>query len=302
MKPPGEGQQNALEITTNWNGRPMKIIVTGSKGKLGQRLIRVLSYSHDLLGFDLPELDICNLQDVTKKILQFQPDILINAAAHTAVDRCEDEADLAYQINALAVRNLAVAAESTRARFIHFSTDFVFDGERQGPPYIEYDTPNPQSVYGRSKLMGEREALLNCTRSIVLRLSWLYGSGGWNFTDWVIGEVRENRPVRIVTDQLGCPTWIGDVVNQVIHLFSTSAQGLYHCAGKGCCSRYDWACEAVKCAGLDTSLVKPVTSTEFKQKAPRPTYSAMRNFCLEKQGLEVMRPWQDALKDHIFEE
>lgn len=280
----------------------MKILVTGAKGKLGQRLIRVLSYSHYLLGFDLPELDICNLKDVTETATRLQPDIVINAAAHTAVDRCEEEIDLAYQVNALAVRNLAIAAESIKARFIHFSTDFVFDGERQGPPYIEYDTPNPQSVYGKSKLMGEQEAIANCSRSIVLRLSWLYGSGGWNFTDWVITEVSEKRPVRIVTDQLGCPTWIGDVVMQVNHLFSTPAQGLYHSAGKGFCSRYDWACEAVKCAGLDTAMVIPVTSTEFKQKAPRPAYSAMRNFCLETQGIEVMRPWQEALRSHLSEE
>lgn len=277
----------------------MKILVTGSRGKLGQRLCRVFSPSHEVLGVDIGEVDICSLSDLIQCVRVFQPDAIINAAAHTAVDRCEDEIDLAYQINATGVRNLGIAADLVQAKLVHFSTDFVFDGERNGPPYREYDTPHPRSVYGQSKLAGEIEAFRTTPNVAVLRLSWLYGEGGWNFTDWVVNELRAGRQVRIVTDQMGCPTWVGDVVTQVEKLLVENGRGLYHCAGQGACSRHEWACEAARQTGLDPSQVVPVTSAEFIQKAPRPTYSAMDNFYLRTQGIEIMRPWQDALSDHL---
>jgi dTDP-4-dehydrorhamnose reductase len=154
-------------------------------------------------------------------------------------------------------------------------------------------------VYGKSKLAGEEEALRICERSTVLRLAWLYGPGGWNFTDWVVAELRQQRPVKIVTDQIGCPTWVGDVTRQVERLLKESAYGLYHSANTGFCSRYDWACEAARIAKGDSSLVIPVTSNEFKQKAPRPTYSAMDDLCLRHQDLLVMRTWQEALGEHL---
>ncbi len=277
----------------------MKILVTGSKGKLGQRLYRVLSRQHEVLGVDLGELDICSLSALTQCVREFHPGVIVNAAAYTAVDRCEDEIDLAYRINAVGVRNLGIAAEMMQAKLVHFSTDFVFDGERSGPPYREYDTPNPRSVYGKTKLASEVEAFRTTPNVAVLRLSWLYGEGGWNFTDWVINELREGRQVRIVTDQIGCPTWVGDVVTQVERLLREDGRGLYHCSGQGSCSRHEWACQAALQAGLDPAHVVPVTSTEFKQKAPRPPFSVLDNFCLRAQGIETMRPWQEALRDHI---
>ncbi len=277
----------------------MKILVTGSKGKLGQRLCRVLSGWNEVLGVDVGEVDICSLTALAHCVHGFQPMAIINAAAHTAVDRCEAEIDLAYQINAVGVRNLAIAAEMVHAKLIHFSTDFVFDGERTGPPYREYDTPHPKSVYGKTKLAGEVEAFRTTSNVAVLRLSWLYGEGGWNFTDWVVSELQAGRQVRIVTDQIGCPTWVGDVVNQVERLLHEDARGLYHCSGQGFCSRHEWACEAVRQAGLDSGPVVPVTSAEFKQKAPRPAYSVMDNFVLRTQGIETMRAWQEALGDHL---
>lgn len=277
----------------------MKILVTGSKGKLGQRLCRVLSGQHEILGVDVGEVDICSLSTLTQCAREFHPAAIINAAAYTAVDRCEDEIDLAYQINAVGVRNLGIAADWVQAKLIHFSTDFVFDGERSGPPYREYDSTNPKSWYGKTKLAGEEEAFRTTPNAAVLRLSWLYGEGGWNFTDWVVNELKEGRQVRIVTDQTGCPTWVGDVVTQVEKLLRENGRGLYHCSGQGFCSRHEWACETACQAGLDPALVVPVTSAEFKQKAPRPAYSAMDNFCLRTQGIETMRSWQEALRDHL---
>jgi dTDP-4-dehydrorhamnose reductase len=277
----------------------MKVLVTGSKGKLGQRLLRELTGRCEILGLDVDELDISKLAPTLDCVRAFHPQVIVNAAAFTAVDRCEDEPETAYQMNSLAVRNLAIAAEDRKARLIHFSTDFVFDGTRSGPPYHEYDEVQPLSVYGKSKLAGEREALAIASDAIVIRLAWLYGGGGWNFTDWVIESVRQRQSVQVVTDQIGTPTWVGDVSAQVRHLLEAPARGLYHGTGQGSCSRYDWACEAVRAVGLEPSQVIPVTSEVFQQKAPRPRYSVLDNLCLRTQDLDIMRPWQEALRDHL---
>lgn len=279
----------------------MKIMICGADGKLGQRLAQDLSPQNDVRAFCYVDLDIERLDPVIQVVREIKPHAIINAAAFTAVDRCEDEIDAAYRANAVGVRNLAIAADSVGARLVHFSTDFVFDGERSGPPYREYDTPNPLSVYGKSKLAGEREALQNCGRGLVLRLAWVYGPGGWNFTDWVLEQAREEKEIRVVTDQIGTPTWTGDVARQVARLLEEECRGLYHSTGGGECSRYDWACEALRLAGLPTQRVIPVTSEALVQKAPRPRYSVLDNFYLRGQDLDVMRDWREALREHLNE-
>jgi dTDP-4-dehydrorhamnose reductase len=277
----------------------MKILIAGASGKLGSRLVQDLSLDHEVTALSHGDVDTGCFVPTLAAVRTIHPEVILNAAAFTAVDRCEDEPDLAYSGNAVAVRNLATSAAEVHAHLIHFSTDFVFDGMREGPPYREYDAVNPLSVYGKSKLAGEVEALRNGPASTVLRLSWLYGPGAWNFTDWVVEEAKSGRPVRIFTDQIGTPTWVGDVASQVKKLLNERVQGIYHCAGQGACSRYEWACEAIRLAGLDPSSVIPIRSGEFAQKAPRPKYSALDNFFLRAQDLEVMRPWQEALGDHL---
>ena len=277
----------------------MKVLVTGASGNLGRRLVQDFQSGHEVLGLTHADLDISNLESVRHKVLEFAPEVILNAAAYTAVDKCEDEIDLAYEVNAIGVRNLATVARILGAKLVHFSTDFVFDGEQTEGGYREYDTVNPLSVYGKSKYAGEVEIERNCPNSIVLRVAWLYGPGGWNFSDWVAEKTRTGEEIRIVTDQFGCPTWVGDVSKQVQELLKQDAIGLYHSVNTGACSRYDWAIEAANLVGGDTSAIVPITSEEFPQKAPRPKYSVLDNYCLRAQGLEIMRSWAEALKEHL---
>ncbi|MCA9431929.1 MAG: dTDP-4-dehydrorhamnose reductase [Candidatus Omnitrophica bacterium] len=277
----------------------MKILITGANGNLGRRLMKDFSHEHEVVGVDIDRLDITDREAVHRFTPQINPDAIINAAAFTAVDKCEDQIDLAYAVNAVAVRNLCEAANDAGARFVHYSTDFVFDGERTEGGYREFDPVNPLSIYGKSKYAGEVEATRHCPNSIILRVAWLYGPGGWNFSDWVAEQTTQGNEIRIVTDQFGCPTWVGDVSAQTQSLLEAGASGIYHSVNTGSCSRYDWALEAARIAGGDVNKIKPITSEEFPQKAPRPKYSVLDNFYLKTQRLERMRPWQEALQAHL---
>jgi dTDP-4-dehydrorhamnose reductase len=277
------------------------ILVIGANGQLGKRLVRRFSPQFEVQGLDLPEVDITDRESVEAAIAKSEPQVLLNAAAFTAVDRCEEEPDLAFRVNAEGPGNLAEAAKACGALLVHFSTDFVFDGKREGPPYTEEDKTNPLSVYGKSKLAGEDKVLNSGAEALVLRLAWLYGMGAWNFVDWVIDAVKKNERPRIVTDQMGSPTWVGDVADQVDRLIERQKRGLYHCVGKGSCSRYEWACLAVRAAGLDPAAIEPISSNHFAQKAPRPKYSALDNKRLRDEGVEAMRPWEEALHSHLRE-
>ncbi len=277
----------------------MKILVTGAGGNLGRRLVQDFSRDHEVRGLTHSDLDISNYASVKESVSGFGPDVILNAAAFTAVDRCEDEIDIAYSVNSVGVRNLCSAANALDSRIVHFSTDFVFDGTRNDAPYREYDEVNPLSVYGKSKYRGEVEVRQLSQNYLILRVAWLYGPGGWNFTDWVVEQTTSGKEIQIVTDQFGCPTWVGDVSTQIRHLLEADARGLYHSVNTGSCSRFEWAVEAARVGGGELELIRPVTSEVFKQKAPRPKHSVLDNFYLRTQGLEVMRPWQIALKDHL---
>lgn len=280
----------------------MKILIAGARGKLGSCLQGIWQQAHEVVAWDLPEVDLTDYQALPGSLPQgFVPDVVANAAAMTAVDRCESESDQAYLQNYGVVRNLVQLAALSQARLVHFSTDFVFDGQRQGQPYCEYDAPNPLSVYGHSKLAGEQAALAY-PHSLVLRLAWLYGPGGWNFTDWVADTLLAGQPVRIVTDQFGCPSRVRDVAQQLDHLLNFPVSGLYHCVSTGSCSRYDWAAYVCQRLGLSAELVQPLRSSDLKQTAVRPLYSVLDNFMLRSQGLLKMPSWQDGVKAHLSED
>jgi dTDP-4-dehydrorhamnose reductase len=280
----------------------MKILVTGAGGKLGGRLLRHFADKAQIAAYAKTDLDLSDTDRVRQVFQKEAPDAVLNAGAFTAVDRCETEIETAYGANERGPATLADLCREAGARLVHFSTDFVFDGRRDGPAYVETDSVNPLSEYAKSKLAGERAVLEKNPEALVLRLSWVYGSGGWNFVDWVIDEGKAGHRVRIVTDQIGTPTWVGDVATQVDRLLQTQVCGVFHCAGVGECSRYDWACQTALLADLDPdSFIEPITSEAFEQKAARPKYSSLRNLRLEKEGLLSMRPWKEALEDHIRE-
>lgn len=289
----------------------MKILITGSNGQLGNELISCLKNGNSQIGaipkecvgasvlaVDVDDLDITDYSAVINFVESAKPDVIINCAAMTNVDGCETMQEVAFKVNAIGVRNLAVAAEKTGAKFMHVSTDYVFAGDGT-KPYIEWDTVNPQSAYGASKALGEKYALSFCSRSFIIRTSWLYGLIGKNFVKTVRRVIRERGGITVVNDQRGNPTNANDLAHHILKLAVTEEYGIYHCTGTGECSWYDFACKIAEYSGFG-DVVTPCTSDEYPSPTKRPAYSSLRNLALECTVGDEMRDWQDALKEYIL--
>ncbi len=272
----------------------MRVAITGSKGQLGLALQRVLA-QEDLLLIDLPEYDITDLSAIGRAISLFHPEIVVHAAAMTDVDRCEQDPEMAYRVNALGTRNMAVAAQECGASLVYISTDYVFDGGRDDP-YWEFDDPNPLSVYGRSKWAGEQFVRCLAPRHYVARTAWLYGQGPRNFVETVLRLARERGSLRMVTDEIGSPTWAPDLAEALSKLIKLPAYGTYHLVNAGTCSRYDWAREILALAGAQNVELLP--SENYQRLARVPKHSELRNFCGAEIGI-VLRPWREALADYM---
>lgn len=288
----------------------MKILITGSKGQLGSQLINIiregaselgeideLYKDAEIRGTGKEELDISNLQDVKKYISEYKPDIVINPAAYTNVDGCERNEDLAFKVNSLGARNIAIACEEVRAKLIHVSTDYIFEGKGK-QSYKEYDLANPISVYGKTKLLGENYVKEFCSRYFIVRTAWLYGYNGKNFVKTIIKAAEERGHLEVVDDQRGNPTNAEDLVHHILKLALTDEYGIYHCTGEGECSWYDFACKIVEYTGIDC-IVKPVTSEQFKRDAKRPSYSSLDNMMIRSTIGDEMREWKNALRKFV---
>lgn len=281
----------------------MRIIVTGADGMLGTDLCRTLASSpdHEVFPLTIQDLDLRDEDRVMAAIREAEPHAVVNTAAMTDVDGCEDQPGLAHEVNALAARNLAVACQAVDACMVHISTDFVFDGEKSRP-YKEGDATRPLSVYGRTKLAGEKFVRTYCVRHFIVRTAWLYGAAGpKNFVEWVIRQARGNGPFRVVTDQTGSPTFTLDLCYQIGALLNTRAYGLYHATGEGYCTRHEWATAILENLGMGERSIGAMTSEELNQKARRPMNSGLENARLHREGLCVMRDWQDALSDYLLQ-
>ncbi len=288
----------------------MKIMITGSHGQLGNELISCLEKGKseigaipcgllncEILPVDIDGLDITDLAAVRAFVNENKPDVIINCAAMTNVDGCETAYETAFKVNALGVRNLAMCADETGAKFIHVSTDYVFAGNGT-KPYIEWDNIDPQSVYGASKALGEKYALSFCRRSFVVRTSWLYGYIGKNFVKTVRRVLRERGAITVVNDQRGNPTNANDLAHHLLKLAVSEEYGIYHCTGEGECSWYEFACLIATLSGFEDA-VKPCTSDEYPSPTKRPAFSSLRNLALECTVGNEMRDWQTALKEYI---
>lgn len=278
----------------------MKIIITGSKGQLGYELIQQFNenYDYEIICTDRESLNIINIEQVNEFILNHKPDVVINCAAHTAVDLCETDIENAYKINAIGPKNLAIACEKVGAKFVQVSTDYVLDGNGT-EPYKEDEKTNPNSVYGKSKLMGEDFTKEFCSRYFIVRTAWLYGEGN-NFVRTMLKLAENNTELSVVNDQVGSPTSTVDLAKAIIDLIHTEYYGLYHGTCEGQCSWYDFAKKIFEIKNIDIK-VNPVTSDEFKRPAPRPKYSVLDNFMLKLVGLNSFRKWEDALDDYLIE-
>jgi dTDP-4-dehydrorhamnose reductase len=276
----------------------MKTLIVGCHGMLGTDLVNAFSPVHDVTGLGRSDLDIGNREQCRDVIQEFRPEIIINAAAYTRVDDCESNEETAFLINGHGAGNLAAAAALAGSLLVHYSTDYIFDGQKEDG-YREDDTPNPQSVYGKSKLLGEELILRSGADHLLLRISWLFGPAGPNFIRTIIGAARKGAPLRVVDDQKGSPTYTGDLAAHTMKLIASGCRGIYHVTNSGACTWYELASHAVKCAGMDRVSITPVTSLEFSRPAPRPVNSTLINARLQKELLPLMRPWQEAAGEYV---
>lgn len=286
-----------------------KILVTGCNGQLGRAIRNV--YEQDDVTFvntDVMEsegvvaLDITKIEQVMSLVLSEKPDVIINCAAHTNVDGCEKEWDLAYQINAIGPRNLSIAANAVDAKMIHVSTDYVFEGNGT-VPYTEFDAPNPVSAYGKTKLEGEKFVKEFAKKYFIFRTAWLYGDGK-NFVKTMLRLSESYEQVNVVCDQLGTPTSAKELAKMIRHLEPTENYGTFHATCEGDTNWAAFTEEIFKLTGKSTK-VNHVTSEQYAQMNPasakRPAFSILDNYMLKLTSDYRMADWHDALKEYLDE-
>lgn len=281
-----------------------KVLITGALGQLGRALTKTLDKSiYELILADLSDspdfsgvnLDITDEAAVLKFAEESNPDIIINAAAFTAVDLCETKEDVAYRVNAIGPANLAKAAKRTGAKLVHISTDYVFDGEAK-EPYKPYDTPHPVSAYGRTKFAGEEFVKENCEKYFIIRTAWLYGEGK-NFVKTMLRLSESNPEIKVVSDQVGCPTSAVQLAKIIARVITTESYGIYHGVCSGVTSWYGFTCEIMKLMGKST-IITPITSDMYPTPTKRPAYSVLDNTSLKELGCEIA-DWHEAIREYL---
>lgn len=277
----------------------MRITITGAAGMLGRDLAAVFSSSprqHELHLIDKRECEITDRGQVRACLGSARPRLVIHAAAYTDVDGAEADAETAVLVNAEGTRNVATVAAEIDARLIYISTDYVFDGCQQRP-YVEKDVPNPLSVYGRSKWMGEC-AVREHPDSLIVRTAWLYGRHGRHFPGAIVAQARKGAPLQVVDDQTGCPTWTRDLAQAMTGLVDCG-QGILHLAGSGSCTWYEFASaiidEARKHESLPAVTLGRTSTAELGRPAPRPGYSVLESTRIQELGIAALPHWRDAL-------
>ncbi len=280
-----------------------KILVCGAKGQLGSS-IRELAENYSQFSFDFTDYEELNILDplaLNLYMKETNPSFIINCAAYTLVDKAETDQEKAFQLNAEAVKNLIGAVNMVDAKLIHISTDYVFNG-RNHLPYKETDMPDPDSVYGLSKLKGEMY-LSGLSSSIIIRTSWLYSNFGHNFLKTVLRLGNEKEEIRMIFDQIGTPTFAGDLAGAILQIIKITAKdslkfisGVYHFSNEGVASWYDFAKEIIDLGGLKARVL-PIETTEYPLPAPRPQYSVLNKKKIKDTfGIEI-RHWKDALTE-----
>src|SRR2546425_2305479 len=278
----------------------MKILVTGASGLVGRAMVKVCADAGDRGGvLNHTDLDIADKQKVREIIERERPELVINCAAWTDVDGCEFDPQHAQETNARGPEFLASACRSIDAQFITISTDYVFDGEKDGF-YTQRDQPNPQGVYARSKLEGERRAQTTWARTSVVRSGYIFGPAGTNFLSTMLARARRGEHLRVINDSFGTPTYARDLARQLYRLGQLDLPGVYHVvnAGEGA-SFEDFARAAIGIAGLNDRLLEGVSLKTLNRPAPRPRNSRLRCLLSEALGLEPLPFWKDALRDFV---
>ncbi len=276
----------------------MKIIITGAKGQLAKEFLRKLEeMEKDFVAFSKQELDISNFEKVIEAFKEIKPSIVINCAAYNLVDRAESFPFEAIKVNSLGVANLIFACNNYKAKLVHFSTDYVFDGSKEGL-YTEEDKPNPLNEYGKSKLFGEHFIQEQMEEYLIFRLSWVYGEGKQNFLYKLTEWAKSQNYLRIACDEFSVPTSTRTIVEVTLKALEAELTGLYHLVNSGYCSRYEWAKEFFRIKKIK-KFIYPAYQADFNLPARRPKFSAMSNAKICKElGIEI-KEWKEELEDVI---
>ena len=287
-----------------------KILLTGITGQVGQELQRTLTSVGEVIGVDRHSLDLTQPKQIRARIKEIKPDVIVNAAAYTAVDKSESESELAMAINATAPTQMAIAAREIGAKLLHISTDYVFNG-RNHTPYLETDATDPLGVYGESKLQGENGVIKNCDRHLILRTAWVYGSRGHgNFVKTMLRLGKERSELKVVADQVGSPSWSYDIALAITQLIGKSLKddicGIFNYTNSGVASWYDLAVATFAEAEelgfpLKIERVLPISTAEFPTPTERPAYSVLSKAKITA-AIGVYPPyWRDSLRKMLME-
>ena len=288
----------------------MKILLAGGSGQLAQELQPILLSSGEVIAVDRTRLDLSQPESIRQAMAEIQPDLVVNAGAYTAVDKAESEPELANAVNGIAPGILAEECEKMGASLMHFSTDYVFDGSH-GSAYLETDSTNPLGTYGKSKLAGEEAIRKAGNRHIIIRTAWVYGNGGkGNFVKTMLRLGKEREEIRVVTDQIGSPTWTGDLaqaISQIIPLLGPETFGTYQYTNSGVCSWYDFAIaifeEAAKLGfPLKVQRVIPITTAEYPTPAKRPAFSVLSTVKISALLGTYPPHWRQGLRQMLARE
>ncbi|WP_353854282.1 dTDP-4-dehydrorhamnose reductase [Bacillus sp. Bos-x628] len=277
----------------------MKVLITGAGGQLGKELSKQLKEKDmSVISLTRSMLNITDQQAVRHAMRHYRPDIVVSAAAYTSVDQCETETEKAYLVNGIGAYYTALEAKQVGADVLHVSTDYVFDGQK-GAPYQVDDQADPQTIYGKSKKLGEELIRLVSDEVKIIRTSWLYGHGGHNFVNTILRLAETKDHVRVVNDQFGSPTYTKDVAEALIHLFD-QASGIYHVSNRESCSWFEFAKEIVARSGRSTTI-EPISTEEYGFQTPRPAYSVLDLQAIEATGWQP-RHWKEALQEYLQKE
>ena len=269
-----------------------KLLILGANGQLGQDCKKLFQDDYDVVALDLPDIDITSVDSLASIIKKVKPEIVVNCAAWTAVDKAEDNEELCRRINSDGPKNIVNALNGTNAVLVHISTDYVFDGTKQlFSAYTEDDETNPVSVYGRTKREGELPVLAY-KNGAVLRTAWLYGESGNNFLRTMLKLSMQDRPIRVVADQWGSPTSSASLAKQIGTLLQSFTPGLYHATSQGYCNWYQLTIRFFEAAGIKHEVI-PITTAEYPTPAKRPTNSILENKNFQRLGIDVMPNWED---------
>ena len=271
----------------------MKILLTGRGGQVGSELLGKLKSAGEVIATGRAELDLADVDAIRRVVRETRPGLIVNAAAYTAVDKAESEPALAAKINAMAPGVLAEEAKRLGALLVHYSTDYVFDGEKNAP-YVEDDAPRPLNAYGRTKLEGETRVRASGCRHLLLRASWVYGLQGRNFLLAILDRARRGERLRVVGDQVGAPTSSATIARVTVQCLKREGEGLFHLSASGATSWCGFARAALQIAGLEND-VEEIATSEYPTAAQRPRYSVLANARLQRTFGLRLADWREDL-------